>query len=248
MPSGSSWFVVAAKLQHQKKQHLHQPTSSVQVMPGVEYGVGPPAGDNIWLAAGDGRTEDVEYFLKAGGFGDTPMDVNSKDQYGYTGLHAAASYNHLDLVRMLIKEYGADPNITDFEGDAPLHVIETSDAGRLLIELGADPTLRNDAGALPIECAFTEGWTDVVEYLSAFTPDFERNVDDSLSTGDNAVDDSENEIDMDELPEEMRVHLMEQLAAFQRDGLPIEIDGEEDGDATPVVTQRADLDEWEKDE
>ncbi|KAH6564564.1 hypothetical protein BSLG_003064 [Batrachochytrium salamandrivorans] len=217
-------------------------------MPGVEYGVGPPAGDNIWLAAGDGRTEDVEYFLKAGGFGDTPMDVNSKDQYGYTGLHAAASYNHLDLVRMLIKEYGADPNITDFEGDAPLHVIETSDAGRLLIELGADPTLRNDAGALPIECAFTEGWTDVVEYLSAFTPDFERNVDDSLSTGDNAVDDSENEIDMDELPEEMRVHLMEQLAAFQRDGLPIEIDGEEDGDATPVVTQRADLDEWEKDE
>ena len=117
-------------------------------MPGIEYGSGSPAADNIWIASGDGRVEDVEYFLKSGGFGGAPMDANAKDSSGYTSLHAAASYNHLDLMRMLVKEYGADPNVVDHDGYTPLHVIETADAGRVLIELGADPTKRNHSGQL----------------------------------------------------------------------------------------------------
>lgn len=47
-----------------------------------------------------------------------------------------------------MNEYGADVNITDEEGDTPLHVVETVECAKLLIELGADPKTANKAGYL----------------------------------------------------------------------------------------------------
>ncbi|KAJ8331747.1 hypothetical protein BDV3_000905 [Batrachochytrium dendrobatidis] len=198
-------------------------------MPGIEYGSGSPAADNIWIASGDGRVEDVEYFLKSGGFGGAPMDANAKDSSGYTSLHAAASYNHLDLMRMLVKEYGADPNVVDHDGYTPLHVIETADAGRVLIELGADPTKRNHSGQLPIETAFTECWTDVVDYLQEFTPDFEKREESSDNeneneaeqpdldeSSDNEDEDEANQLDLNGLPEEVLQRLTAHLEQFNQ--------------------------------
>eukprot|EP00842_Homolaphlyctis_polyrhiza_P006304 jgi/Hompol1/6675/HPOL_000132-RA len=99
--------------------------------------------DNIWIAASDGRIEDVESYLANGS-----IDVNAGDAFGYTCVHAAASYGHLELLRLLVHKYGANINITDPDGDSALHVVETADATRLLLELGADPTLRNNDGKL----------------------------------------------------------------------------------------------------
>ena len=40
-------------------------------------------------------------FLEEGG-----MDVNAQDENGYSCLHAAASYGHLDLLRYLVQRGG----------------------------------------------------------------------------------------------------------------------------------------------
>ncbi|RKO92214.1 ankyrin repeat-containing domain protein [Blyttiomyces helicus] len=135
---------------------------------------------NIWIAAGEGNVAAVEEFLRADG-----ADANQKDQNGYTALHAAASYSHVDLIRLLISTYKADPNIVDADGDAPLHVAETREVAELLVELGADPVLKNQEGLRvgfygwgrtgeerPIDTADAEEHAEVVAYLQTFTPDF----------------------------------------------------------------------------
>ncbi|KAJ3056096.1 hypothetical protein HK097_008132 [Rhizophlyctis rosea] len=122
---------------------------------------------NIWLAASDNKIDILKHFLDHGGPGGQPLDPNIKDQNGYSPLHAAASWSRVELIRLLIQEYGADPNITDTEGDTPLHVVETAECARLLVELGADPNKRNDDGQLPIETADEEEQHEVVEYLKS---------------------------------------------------------------------------------
>lgn len=84
---------------------------------------------------------------------------------GWTLLHVAADCRNLTLIRTLIKS-GANPDIPDPEGWTPLHVAADSDvdmirqgggylvnidfaAARLLIRLGADPSLRTHDGRTP---------------------------------------------------------------------------------------------------
>ncbi|KAJ3400776.1 hypothetical protein HDV05_000845, partial [Chytridiales sp. JEL 0842] len=129
-------------------------------MPGA-----PPSETNVWIAAGEGKLDVVEGYLKNG------TDPNAHDEFGYTALHAAASYNHTSMIDLLVK-YGGNPNIPDFEGDTPLHVTETLEMAKHLVSLGADPKIRNKEGKLPIENADEEEWVEVVEYLKEFTPDY----------------------------------------------------------------------------
>jgi len=58
--------------------------------------------------------------------------------------HAAVSYSRLDAARWLI-ENGADVNITDDDGDTPLHACETVDMAKMLIEeYKANPLAKNE--------------------------------------------------------------------------------------------------------
>jgi len=64
--------------------------------------------------------------------------------------HAAVSYSRLDAARWLI-ENGADVNITDDDGDTPLHACETVDMAKMLIEeYKANPLAKNDEGKMVI--------------------------------------------------------------------------------------------------
>jgi ankyrin repeat protein len=129
---------------------------------------------NIWIASSDGNIELVRKYLET-------LSVNSKDENGYTPLHAAASYEHRELIRILVEEYGAMVDIRDEDGDTPMHVCYDLETVKLLIELGADPHARNNDGRLPIECAYLEDASDVVEYLKQFTPlEFENPDEDQL--------------------------------------------------------------------
>ncbi|KAF3939496.1 Espin [Dactylella cylindrospora] len=102
---------------------------------------------NIWIAASDGNTPKVLNYLSA-----DPSAVNSKDENGYTPIHAAASYGHLDLLRKLVNEHGGDVNIRDDDGDTPLFTAETVEVARCLVEeLGADWAHRNDSGLTAAE-------------------------------------------------------------------------------------------------
>ncbi|KAG0787972.1 hypothetical protein G6F17_001067 [Rhizopus arrhizus] len=96
------------------------------------------------------------------------MDVNSHDQFGYTAMHAAVSYNQPDIVKYLI-EKGADVNVEDFEKDTPLFVAETVEMAQILLDRGADPKRVNEEGFTPAATALQEGWTEVAEHLASIT-------------------------------------------------------------------------------
>lgn len=97
--------------------------------------------DNIWVATADNQIDLVKKLIESGKF--TP---NSADPNGFTPIHAAASYGHLELLRYLL-ENGGNVNIQDSDGDTPLHHTESLETAKILIqEYKADYRLKNKDG------------------------------------------------------------------------------------------------------
>ena len=94
---------------------------------------------NIWVAASDGDLARVRQLLQEG------VDVNAQDDNGYSPLHGAVSYDHLELVKYLLTN-GADLNLTDEDGDQAIHLCESTAMFDLLVEAGADPLAVNFSG------------------------------------------------------------------------------------------------------
>lgn len=120
---------------------------------------------NIWVAAADNDRAAVERELDAG------ASPNVKDPNGYTPMHAAALYGHLELLRFLVTR-GGNVNVQDNEGDTPLHHVEDVGTARALVEeMDANHTLCNsdgDTAALYIE---KEGeHVAVAQYLRLLAP------------------------------------------------------------------------------
>ncbi|KAK5657790.1 hypothetical protein OQA88_2863 [Cercophora sp. LCS_1] len=90
-----------------------------------------------------------------------------QDDYGYSLVHAAASYNHLDLLRKLVSDYKVPVDIRDEDGETALFVVETVAAARVLVEeLSLDPSLKNDENQTAREKLEAEDeWPEVVQYL-----------------------------------------------------------------------------------
>ncbi|KAK6544398.1 hypothetical protein TWF694_001094 [Orbilia ellipsospora] len=121
---------------------------------------------NIWIAASDGNTAQVLSYLST-----NPALVNSKDPNGYTPIHAAASYGHLDLLRTLVNEHGGDINIRDDDGDTPLFTAETVEVAKCIVEeLGGDWTCSNDEGVTAVEAIEADDtYPLVAAYLRSLT-------------------------------------------------------------------------------
>jgi uncharacterized protein len=109
------------------------------------------------------------------------MTPESADRAGYTSIHAAASYGHIPLLRFLIKDRNGDINVQDLEGDTPLHMCELVDVAReMIVELGADVTLKNHEGLTAAEAVREEGdFDDLADYLESVTPGVVRNTVDN---------------------------------------------------------------------
>lgn len=72
-------------------------------------------------------------------------------------------------VASLLLEKGADPNVQDKHGIAPVHDAARTgflDTLQVLVEYGASLDLPDQRGALPIHIAIREGHRDTVEYLA----------------------------------------------------------------------------------
>ncbi|KAK9458965.1 ankyrin [Lipomyces oligophaga] len=122
---------------------------------------------NLWIAASDNNRAAIEALFLSG-----KNKPNDRDPYGYTALHAAASYSHNDLLRYLV-EQGGDVNITDEEGETPLFAVENPETAKILVEeLGADWKIKSEAGETAREKLQREieedgePWTATVEYLT----------------------------------------------------------------------------------
>jgi hypothetical protein len=96
-----------------------------------------------------------------------PTVASGQDEHGYSLVHAAASYNHLTLLRTLAREFNVPVDIKDEDGETALFVVESVEAARVLVEeLGLDPKIQNDEGQTAAEKIESEAdWPAVAEYL-----------------------------------------------------------------------------------
>jgi uncharacterized protein len=96
-----------------------------------------------------------------------PSLASEQDEHGYSLVHAAASYNHLDLLRALVREFNVNVDIRDEDDETALFVVETVAAAKVLIEeLGADVSITGSDGLTAREKIEVEAeFPAVVEYL-----------------------------------------------------------------------------------
>ncbi|KAI0182311.1 ankyrin repeat-containing protein [Xylaria flabelliformis] len=98
---------------------------------------------------------------------ENPALASQQDEHGYSLIHAAASYNHLDLLRTLVREFKVDVNLRDEDEETALFVVETVDAAKVLIEeLGAEVMIKGSDGCTARQKITEEDdFPDVAEYL-----------------------------------------------------------------------------------
>lgn len=115
------------------------------------FGAAPaaPADDrNIWVAAADGDLETLRALVEAG------VAVGAADETGHTAAHAAASYGQRACLAFVLEAGGAAAALAvDSDGDTPLHVCETEECAKLLLDAGADVGATNREGKTPAACA-----------------------------------------------------------------------------------------------
>lgn len=96
-----------------------------------------------------------------------PTLASGQDKHGYSLVHAAASYEHLDLLRTLISEFNVDINLRDEDNETALFVVESVAAARVLVEeLNIDVNAKNSEGQTALEKITEEDeFPQVAEYL-----------------------------------------------------------------------------------
>lgn len=98
---------------------------------------------------------------------ENPALASGQDEHGYSLVHAAASYEHLDLLRTLVREFNVDVNLRDEDSETALFVVETVAAAKVLVEeLDIDVTAKNAEGQTAMQKILEEAdYPDVAEYL-----------------------------------------------------------------------------------
>lgn len=131
---------------------------------------------NIHEAAMLGETERLTGWLVM-----QPKLVNTLSPDGYTPLHLAAYFGHLDAANVLLA-HGADPNIA---ANNPMHVmpLHSAVAGKYyeiaarLIEAGAEVNAREQYGLTPLHAAAQNGDLPTVQLLLQHGADLNARVD-----------------------------------------------------------------------
>eukprot|EP00173_Palmaria_palmata_P002799 Plantae.Rhodophyta-Palmaria_palmata.ctg29079.p1 GENE.Plantae.Rhodophyta-Palmaria_palmata.ctg29079~~Plantae.Rhodophyta-Palmaria_palmata.ctg29079.p1 ORF type:complete len:199 (-),score=13.39 Plantae.Rhodophyta-Palmaria_palmata.ctg29079:13-609(-) len=110
---------------------------------------GPANYDGYLLAAAKrGNYSSMEEVLKDH---KDEVNVDCVDGLGNCPLHYSANWGHYDTLELMLN-YGADPNIKNFQDDTPLHRAFYKDnipMIELLLKNGAKPTIPNKQGMKP---------------------------------------------------------------------------------------------------
>lgn len=124
----------------------------------------PSTQSNPFLLAADNSPELLPV-LRA-----NPSLAVAQDEHGYSLIHAAASYNHLDLLRTLVLELKVPVDLKDEDGETALFVCETTECARILVEeLHADTSVHGDEGKTAREKIEAEGdFPEVAAFLLQF--------------------------------------------------------------------------------
>ncbi|KAF5870061.1 putative ankyrin repeat-containing protein [Botrytis fragariae] len=141
-----------------------------------------PAQPNPFLLAAD-NSPDLLPLLRS-----NPALASAQDEHGYSLMHAAASYSHLDLLRALVTEFDVNVDLKDEDGETALFVVETLDCAKLLVEeLHANFTIRSaEDGCNARERIEAEGdYPEVAVYLRIKELEAEGGL--SASSGTDAI-------------------------------------------------------------
>ncbi|CAG9946668.1 unnamed protein product [Clonostachys rosea f. rosea IK726] len=115
---------------------------------------------------------------------ENPALASAQDEHGYSLIHAAASYNHLDLLRTLVNEFKVNVDLKDEDNETALFVVETVKAAKVLVEeLAADTLHRGSEGLTAREKIEAEGdYPEVAAYLSTIEAkkDIEKTIEEVL--------------------------------------------------------------------
>lgn len=110
----------------------------------------------LYRAAWAGDPQVIRALLEAG------ADPRALTDHGESALHAAARRRlpHTPEVITLLADAGLDVNARNAKGQTPLHLARTDDnlpAIHKLLELGADPDARDDAGRVAVSACVWDG-------------------------------------------------------------------------------------------
>ena len=96
-----------------------------------------------------------------------PELASAQDSHGYSLLHAAVSYNHIELLRILVNEIKVDVNLLDEDNETCLFVAETVELARCLVEeLHINTSITNEEGVTAAEKFAAEAeYPEIVAFL-----------------------------------------------------------------------------------
>ena len=127
----------------------------------------------IYCAAKGGQLAVLKYFIEQGH--NPASQCSTGRAAGYTPLHAAARYNHLELVQYLIDEQHVDPMCQANDGSTPLHkachddnmdvVIYLVNAMSKYLPLKDVVSCRGKDGKTPLHTAALYGQLKIVKYF-----------------------------------------------------------------------------------
>ncbi|XP_031634299.1 uncharacterized protein LOC116347724 isoform X1 [Contarinia nasturtii] len=104
---------------------------------------------NLFIAIEQRNTSEVENFIKEG------VNINVKNQDGYTPLHVVASVDQLDVVQFLL-DNNADVEAIDFNKNTPIHIAVKNNKienVKLLLNYGASFNAKNSDDKMPLHLA-----------------------------------------------------------------------------------------------
>ena len=94
-------------------------------------------------------------------------EVDARDKFGWTPLHYASKYGHLEISRVLI-DHGADVNTRQRHHVTPMHIsVENGRLGvvKLLLERGADIHALDSYGQSPYQVSVAYGYREIAVSL-----------------------------------------------------------------------------------
>ena len=183
-------------------KHILYLASILIIFAGINYSKSEESetqNDNItaaFRACETGNLDMLKEFISIG------IDVNMKDQYGYSLLHKAVREEHINIVEFLI-ENGADVNAEDLAENTPLYyAIETGNVNevKMLVDNKADINTIYKLGITPLICAIDfykekreKNFYEIIELLIANGADI--NIESEFGTPlIRAVTDEQNDI------------------------------------------------------
>ena len=122
---------------------------------------------------------------------DDPEGTRRRSNDGFTALHFASFFDHVDAARLLL-DHGADPSAKadNAMGVEPLHSAAAGRAPRiveLLLARGADPNARQRGGYTPLHAAAANGDVDSVYALLHHGADGASRTDEGTTAADLAA-------------------------------------------------------------